>query len=212
MDTKVNIIGALAALALVGVLFLTFSQPKEQVATQTFGSIPAVNAPAANVVLPNGQLTPNPSTFDYLMARLYFYVDGALGFGNGTATPTNVQVVRMALTSGTSTPCALANPFTATSTVSNFSFNITTATSSAITWDIGTSTTAYATTTTMINAQAVAASAQSTITWDGSTNNTVISSGQYIVAGPDKATAAGTGAFTSVVLGGSCQATFTTAN
>ena len=119
-------------------------------------------------------------------------------------------MVRQTLVSGTSTPCAIATPL-ATSTVENFSMNITTATSSAITWEVGTSTTAYATTTSMLSAVAVGAAAQYTIAYAGQNGN-VASSGNYIVVGPTAATAASTGAYTSIILGGTCEATFISAN
>lgn len=209
-NTKTNIIGAIAVIALLGVLLLA-AKPTSAPTTQLGGTVTTAVVPAAGSALTDGTILPNPSTFDYLVSRTYLSAQNAFGLGNSTSVPTNFEATRASLTSGTSTPCALLNPLNATSTITNFVMNITTATSSAIIWAVGTSTTAYATTTSM-ESVSVGAGKQSTISWDGGINNTVIGPGQYVVVGSDSGTTPATGAFaTGIVIGGSCQAVFQTA-
>lgn len=208
-NIKTNIIGAVAILAFLGVAFLFADRPASS--PQSFGGTPSTTVvPPAGAALSDGTILPNPTTYDYLVSRVYLSAQNAFGLGNSTSVPTNYEAIRMSLTSATSTPCALLNPLNATSTITSFSMNVTTATSSAITWDVGTSTTQYATSTSMLNAVSIGASQQFTMTWDGGTNNSLIGPGKYIVVGPDAATLAATGAFNSIVIGGSCQATFQT--
>lgn len=196
-NKKVNIIGAIAAVALLGVAWLLFvpaNSPTEVTPTPIAGNT-ATNGTQANL--------PNATNYDYLVARL------ALGFGTNTSN-VNMLAQRMTLVSGTSTPCAIQNPFNATSTVLTVSMNITTATSSAISWAVGSSTTAFATSSNM-ESIAVAAGSQYTLTWDPGNNNAVLAPRAWIVIGADTATLPGTGAFNSIILAGSCQATFVSA-
>lgn len=135
---------------------------------------------------------------------------GATGYTGYIAT----QGARIAATSGTTTPCAILNPLgaslalgnaaTATGTIQSFAFTVTAPTSTAVTWVVGTSTTPYATSSSMTTVT-VAAGTQSTITYDGTSNNNVISPGQYIVVGTGGGTG-GVGVNTGgVIFGGFCQ-------
>ncbi len=133
--------------------------------------------------------------------------------GVQTANGVSSQTVRQALVSGTSTPCSIQNPLSATSTVT-FSMNITTATSSAIAWSVGTSTTAFATSSTMVKNALISANLFGNVTWDPGVNNGVVGPNgspmnSWVLIGPDNLTANTTGAFTSIVITGFCQATFT---
>lgn len=200
---KTNIIiGGIAVIALLGVIFLGLTRAPAQTTT-SFGNT-SIDGTQANL--------PNPSNYDYLVARL------VLGLGTNTSVSStgvgniNIAGQRQLLASGTSTVCAIQNPLNATSSVMNVSMNITTATSSAITWGLGTSTTQFATSTSMETA-AIAASNQGTITWDPGSNNAVIGPGQWFTIGPAAGTAGNTGAFSNgVVLVGSCQMTLQSAN
>lgn len=210
-NIKTYIVGAIAVLALV-LAGAALTRPASSGGGVSFGAIPSVNAPAANTVLPNGQLLPNPSNFDYLVARLYFYVDGALGLGNGTSVPTNIQVVRALLTAATTTPCALRSPFTtATSTITSFTLNVTTGTSSASQLIFATSSTPYATTSMLMTAT-IPASAQASFVSSGvatsSQLGSVVVPGGYAVIGTGAGSAVGYG----YTYGGSCSATFQTIN
>lgn len=192
--TKTIITAAIVAFIVATGIWLVLPAKTAVVGASNFGNT-ATSGTQANL--------PNPTNYDYLVARL------VLGLGTNTSNVL-VGAQRMALVSGTSTPCAIQNPYNATSTVLGLSMNITTATSSAITWAIGSSTTAFATSSNM-ESIAIAAGAQSTITWDPGSNNAVLSPRGWIVIGPDTATVSGTGAFTSIVLAGSCQVTFVSA-
>ncbi len=202
---KINLIGYGIVTLVVGLIIgalIGFSSHLSPVLTT--GAIPALNAPVANTTLPNGIQTPNPSNYDYLVARLYFYVDGALGFGNGTAVVTNEQAVRSTLSAATTTPCNLQNPFTATSSINTY-VNVTTGTSTTESFVFGTSTTPNATTS---------PSASVTI----ALNATPTFASGVIFVGPKSWVVGGFTATSSLLsdgrftLGGSCQGTFRTVN
>lgn len=197
-NTKSAIIAFATALVVAGGLWLMLPA-KTPIVGASFGT--------TNNAIDGSQATlPNPSNYDYLVARL------SLGLGTQTSVSStgagnvNLEAQRQLLTTGTTTPCALLNPFNATSTITGFAYTITTSTSTAITYAVGTSTTAYATSTGMANV-VVGANAQATISWDGGINNSVIGPGQYIVVGQN-----GTGFTTGIVTAGACSATFQTAN
>lgn len=139
-------------------------------------------------------------------------VSGSLYLG-GTNPANSVEMtaVHQSLVSGTSTPCSIQNPYNATSTVTDFALNITTATSSAIQWVVGTSTTAFATSSSMLT-QSVAANAQATIAYGDAFGSNVVGPSQYVLAGPGAGTSVGTNAFSSILIVGTCQASFKTVN
>lgn len=95
------------------------------------------NALLGNVSVDGSQSNlPNPSNSDYEVARL------ALGLGTNS-TPINIEGQRMALVAATTTPCAIQNPFNATSTVQNVTINVASSSASSEEFSIATSTTAF---------------------------------------------------------------------
>lgn len=147
-------------------------------------------------------ILPNPTNYDYLVARVALGLGTNLTNSNTGAGNVNIEAQKQNMVSASTTVCAIANPFNATSTVSSFAMNITTGTTTATSYAIGTSTTAFATTTTMETAP-VASGAQATITWDPGVNNSVIGPGQFIVVG----NAVGQ-VFYPFAAAGTCSATF----
>jgi hypothetical protein len=131
---------------------------------------------------------------------------GGSSFGNSP-----VNVLSTTLTSATTTPCVLGN-LPATSTPLGFILDITTSTSSAGVVTVGTSTTPYATSTSMIASYTVGANTKATITWtppySPSTPAALISPNTYIIVG---VTGAGQslGGYT---YGGNCKALLMSAN
>ena len=210
-NLKINIIAAVAVIALVFSFIGLFGHSSTPVSAGNFGSTnnggTAVTIPA-NTTLPNGYQTPNPTTLDYIVSRGFLIAQNIFALGNGTSVPTYQQAIRMSLVStATTTPCAIQNPLNATSSITNFALNITTASTTAGTFVVGTSTTAFATTTTMLTAQVVGANAFGTLTWEGGVNNTVIGPNQWIVVGVQ-----GTNGTAGFIYGGNCQATFQSVN
>ncbi len=167
--------------------------------SQAFGTI------AAGITNYTGiSITGTPGTFD---------VSGTATFNGQTTMSASVgsistKVVRQTLTAATTTPCAIQNPFLATSTIVSFALNITTGTSSAAVFAVGSSTTAFATTTGMVANAAITSSATGNITWDPGTNNAAISGSNWIIAGLIAGSnGAPNNAYTYV---GTCQAVFQT--
>ncbi len=207
-NLKTNIIAGIAILGCILGLIGVFHKP-----SQSFGGInnggsagsAAGVTISANTTLPNGYQTPNPSTFDYLVSRGFLIAQGIFGYGNGTSVPTYQQVNRMVLNTATSTPCALQNPFNATSTmIDGIVFNVSVSTSSAGTLDFATSTSAFATTS-LFSTIAAAANTQGTYTALPNSGFTVAPNG-WVVVGVHGTSLGG------YSYGGSCQATFQTIN
>lgn len=215
--TKENIIGGIAVLALiVGFIGLSHSSSQLAVGTTNNGGT-AVNpgnvTVAAGTQLIDGYITPNPSTFDYLVSRGYLIAQNMFGMGNGTSVPSNSQAVRQLLTAATTTPCALQNPFSATSTIESVILNITTATSTTGTITFATSTTAYATTTTIQSNVTAPANEQETYNIPSATNGgTIIGPGAFVVVGVAGISTTQGNVNNGFTYGGSCQATFQSAN
>lgn len=117
----------------------------------------------------------------------------------GVASYRGTQAMQMA----TTTLCAIQGP-SATSTVSFASWFITGPTSTAATIDIGIGSTAYATTSNLVSATAVASGAQGAASWS-SLNGTsgVVGPNQYLII---KTAGAGLGGYTYT---GKCNAEFT---
>lgn len=177
--------------------------------------------PVQSAVSQFGAVTPSTTTGQYATestgAPLWVLGNALIGPNSTGATGYTgyiaTQGARIAATSGTTTPCAILNPLsaslalgnaaTATGTIQSFAFTVTAPTSTAVTWAIGTSTTPYATSSSMTTG-VVAAGTQGTITYDGTSNNNILAPGQYIVVG----TTNGTAAFSQtagVIFGGFCQ-------
>lgn len=176
-----------------------------------------------------GAVTPSTTTGQYATestgAPLWVLGNALIG-PNSTGATGYVGYIstigsRIAATSGSTTPCAIPNPLgaalaagnatTATGTIQSFAFTVTAPTSTAVTWVVGTSTTAYATSSSLVTGT-VAAGTQSTITYDGLSNNNIIGPGQFIVVGTGNGTT-GVGPNTGgVIFGGFCQATVESAS
>lgn len=145
-----------------------------------------------------GAITSPSTNMDYLV------LSQALGFGNTGSSPNvNIAGPRTAFTAATTTPCAIQNPLNATSTIVAFSMNVTTGPAAAANIVVGTSTSAFGTSTGMLSST-VNTGAQATLTWDPPVNAGVIAPNAWIVAGTN-----GTGATT---IGGSCNAIFVSDN
>lgn len=111
---------------------------------------------------------------------------------------------RQNMIAATTTPCAILSPIS-TSTLLSATWQITVGTSTAATLDIGTSTTAFSTTTNLVAAKSVAANAQGYATWKpvgGSVDDSIMSPSRYVVV---KTAGAGLGGYTYT---GTCQAVF----
>lgn len=204
--TKQNIlIGAIAVIALF-VLVRTFLVSSSTITAGAFTPSNGINMPAGTA-LSNGYVLPNPTTYDYLVSRTYMVAQGIFGYGNGTSVNTNEQIVRQTLVAATTTPCSIQNPLNATSTYSS-TLNATVATSSAGIFDVGTSTTAFATSS-LGSAQTIAANTQGTLSYAGSSGSggNIIGPLGWVVYGMN------TGSVSyGYTYGGTCQATFKSAN
>lgn len=119
------------------------------------------------------------------------------GAGNGVT----VLPVSMTLNTATTTPCDLTSP-NATTTLDSFSMNISTATSSAGTFVVATSTLPNATSTTpFYSPVAVAANTTRGLSFHGGNDNAIIAPNTHIVAGVS-------GVSYGYTYGGTCSATF----
>lgn len=105
----------------------------------------------------------------------------------GGAQPVNL------LAQATTTPCSIAGPSSATTSIMHFALTVTTGTSSAGTFAVGTSTTPYATSSTPFATFVIPANSQSTFSWDGGVNNDHLSPGTFIVGGMTNGSAVGYG-------------------
>lgn len=116
----------------------------------------------------------------------------------------------MSLKPATTTPCRLQAP-SATSTLVRFSLQVNTATGTAATYDIATSTDGFSTTSPQIaKAVSIAASTQHTFTTMGTTTSLSNNGNLYNVIPPNSwlfMKTAGTGE-SGYTWGGTCQATF----
>lgn len=142
---------------------------------------------------------PNPSNTDYDVARLALGLGTNLSNSNTGAGNVVLEAQRMALVAATTTPCAIQNPFNATSTVQSVTVNVTTSTSTSASFQLATSTTAFANTSPIFGAT-LAANQQGTFM----TGETASSTGLGVVLPPSAwivmtLTSANT-------LGGTCSA------
>lgn len=123
----------------------------------------------------------------------YFSYGGVRRFG-----------LRQQMQVATTTLCAIQAP-AATSTLEFASFSITTGTGTAATIDIGTSTTAFGTTTNLVSAVSISSGALGQQFWSpvgGSVNDNTMAPNTYVVV---KTAGAGLSGYT---YGGTCQASF----
>lgn len=101
----------------------------------------------------------------------------------------------------TTTLCAFMSP-SATTSLQFASFQITTGTTTAATIDIGTSTTAFSTTTNLVSAKSIASGGQGYVKWmpvGGSVDDNTLAPNTYVVV---KTAGAGLGGYT---YGGKCK-------
>lgn len=119
----------------------------------------------------------------------------AIQSSGGGANPVNPLVA------ATTTPCAIAGPQSATSSIMHYALTINVGTSSAATFAVGTSTSPYATSTTPFATFTVGAGSQKTFTWDAGVNNDQMFPGTYIVAGLTNGSAVSYG----YTFGGTCS-------
>lgn len=113
--------------------------------------------------------------------------------------------VRQPMNRATTTLCSMRAPTSATSTLNFASFQIVTGTSTSATIDIGTSTSAFATTTNLVAAKSIASGAQGYAYWSpvgGSVDDAKMAPGEYVNV---KTAGAGLSGYT---YGGFCQAVF----
>lgn len=150
---------------------------------------------------------PNPSNADYMVGRLAFGLGTNLSNSNTGAGNVNLEAQRVNMVAATSTPCAIQNPFNATSTLLSFTANITVSTSTAVQFVVATSSTPNATTSPIFTAS-LASGAEGTFL----TGETASTTGLGVVLGPkDWSTmgiTAGSGSAGNATLGGTCSAVF----
>lgn len=194
--TKIAFIAGFVALLVSGTIW-GLAPAKVGTSNVTFGNT-ATNGSQA--------VLPNPTNYDYLVARLALGLGTNLSNSNTGVGNINIFAQKMAMVAATTTPCAIQNP-TSSTTTAQFNINITTATSTASTLTIATSSTAFSTTTGgVIASPGVGANVQESISVDGSAAsvNTIVSPNGWIVLG---AAGVASGGFT---YGGTCSAVFTT--
>lgn len=150
---------------------------------------------------------PNPSNGDYVVARLALGLGTNVSVSSTGAGNVNIEAQKMNLNVATITPCAIQNPFNATSTIIDAVFNVTTATSSLAQMVFATSSTAFATTS-ILAVQSIPANAEATLVTGQSATSTDIG----VVLGPKDWVVIGTGPASTAdygyTLGGTCSVVF----
>ena len=201
-DLKINVILGLVILSLViGFIGLVKTPSKNSVVS--FGN---VSTDGSQSVLPN------PSNFDYLVARL------ALGFGTNVIGSNVVQEAqKQVLATATTTICTIQNPFNATSTILSAGFNITTGTSTpanGINFIMGTTTGQYSTTTNMLSSIYTSPNTGTTVvaTWDPGVNNSVLGPKEWITMGALASSSLSALWTNGINVTGTCQAVFQSVN
>lgn len=187
-------ISALVAFIVTGAIWLALPAKTPVIgANAVFGNT-SIDGSQANL--------PNPSNSDYEVARL------ALGFGtnlsnsNTGAGNVNIEGQRVAITAASTTLCAIQNPFNATSTLQEFTMNVTTASSTATQLVIGSSTNAFSPANSPFYGATLAASREGTFV----TGDTATSTGLGVVLGPTDWMIVTTP--TAQTLGGTCSGLF----
>lgn len=186
MQTSQKIIGGIAVIALVFGLIsffrgpssktTTIVQPGQSQPTQTFG----------NTSIDGSQsILPNPSNFDYLVARLALGLGTNLSNSNTGSGNVVYEAQAASIAASSSVLCSLVNPFNSTSTIVNTSIYFTTAPTSTLQLVEGTSTVQQPTATSSgMQTVSVPVSATGTaFTWDAGVNNNVVGTGQVVTFG-----------------------------
>lgn len=102
------------------------------------------------------------------------------------------------------TPCAIQSP-AATSSLAFGSLQITTPTTTASTWVMATSSTAFATTTALVT-EVIGSGGYGSITWDAGASNSLMAPSTWVVFGASNYGVPSSG----IVVSGRCQAQFIT--
>lgn len=189
---KTIITSAVVAFIITAGIWLTLPAKTPVIGAATFGNT-SVDGSQSNL--------PNPSNADYEVARLALGLGTNLSNSNTGAGNVVIEAQRMSLVAATTTPCAVQNPFNATSTVLSTTVNVTTATSTSASFNLATSTTAFAATSPYFGAT-LAANAQGSFT----AGETASTTGLGVILPP-------TGWVVMTLssantLGGTCSATF----
>lgn len=196
---KTIVTSAIVAIVVAGGIWLTLPAKTPIVGADAVFGNTSVDGSQSNL--------PNPSNTDYDVARLALGLGTNLSNSNTGAGNVNIEAQRMNLNVATITPCAIQNPFNATSSLVDATFNVTTGTSSAAQIVFATSTTAFATTSALATMQ-VAASSDGTFV----TGETATSTGIGVVLGPSNwlviGTALGSAVGYGYTYGGTCSAVF----
>lgn len=192
--SKTILTSAIVSALVVAALWLAIPAKTPVAGLQSFGNT-SIDGSQANL--------PTPSNFDYLVARVALGLGTNMTNSNTGAGNVNIFAQRMALTVATTTPCAIQNPTTAT-TSALLQLNITTGTSTAGTLTVATSTTAFATTTAITTLTVGANNPEAfSIDGGGATSNMLVAPLGWVVVGA----AGAPGGFT---YGGTCAVVFTT--
>lgn len=199
MDSVQKIWVALIAVAIIAIMGL-FSPAGQQAVSMLGGS--ACNGG-------------NCTDYDAVNTSAGYYVDdsqvidgGGAWIGFYGAGDLAIDTYAANATSASTTVCAIQNPNSATSSISAFSFQVTTATSTAISWVIGTTTSPYATSSGMVSAT-LSANEKGAITYAPVSRDNVIGPSEYVVVGTGANTGLGlnTG---GVIFAGNCTGVFQT--
>lgn len=193
---KTIITAALVALVVTGGTWALLPAKTPAIGAQAIFGNTSIDGNQANL--------PNPSNADYLVARLALGLGTNLSNSNTGAGNVVIEAQRQNIVAATTTPCAIQNPFNATSTLVDGTINITTSTSTAGVFTIATSSTAFATTSPIFGAT-LASGADGTLL----TGETASSTGLGVVLGPSAWLVFGvTGAGYGFTYGGTCSAVF----
>lgn len=125
--------------------------------------------------------------------------NGAVSAGDFSLNQIIATSTRQNFVLATTTPCSIMSP-AATSSLIFWDANITLGTSTAATYVLATSTTAFATTSLISNAFGIGANVGGSLTWDPGVNNSVVSPSTWVVMSVNSP---------ATGQSGTCQAVFT---
>lgn len=187
-------ISALVAFIVTGAIWLALPAKTPIIgANAVFGNT-SIDGSQANL--------PNPSNSDYEVARLAFGLGTNLSVSSTGAGNVNTEAQRVNITAASTTLCAIQNPFNSTSTLQEFTMNVTVASSTATSLVIGSSTSAFSPAVSPFFGATLAANSQGTFM----AGETASSTGLGVVLGPTAWMIVTTP--TAQTLGGTCSGTF----
>lgn len=203
-------------LALVAILIAIGALLHSGGSSKSFGAVATGPGCGGSVTCLLGDFYASASvTGNTLVSLTTALVPGTLFLGGATtATSMPINGNRSTLAVSTTTPCAIQSP-AATSTLQIGSVKFTVGTSTAMTVTMAKAATAFATTTLLGQAVAIAAGAQGTLVASTTASNLVnndfvFAPSQWFVVGVAGAITAGDAAGTGFVPAGSCTAEFAT--